>query len=535
LTAKRAARYSRHPVTETARSPIRLPSATAAVAGLAGVLVLRLVLHWAVYVAGFEALTADEFSRVYLAAEWARRPWLSWSTAWLPFHMYLYGAVLRVWWDLVAVPRGLTIALGLVSIVLVYGLTLRLAGRRSVALVAALLVAVNPVHLWLGATPLTEMPATVLLAAALLATVVAFADGTPRVGWLLVGAAFLALANGFRFEAWMVSLVFSGWLTVVALRRLRDDRSSAGPRLAILVAAALPWLLPMAWIAGNHVQQGDPLFFLHSISDYKLAWYGEERDPLRYAVVAVKIDPLLCLLAPLGLTLAWRTGRSAPRAYVLLTVVPPLVFAALHGGRVEPPGNELRYLGPFLFPGYAALGLALVPVLGPADRPNRGWRVLVVGALVLLVARQVTVAQTAFPVDPVVEGLSLGRRVRAMRAADAALAPRPVMMELRYWQYLAAHVGANDLDRLMYDRELDPQRRTTASILRTDPVAARACLAGHDVAVVAVWSEDLVDATARLLDRPPAEEVAGYRLFFVPDDLPAAAPADCPLPLRQTP
>ena len=35
------------------------------------------------------------------------------------------------------------------------------------------------------------------------------------------------------------------------------------------------------------------------------------------------------------------------------------------------------------------------------------------------------------------------------------MAAKSVLIELNYWQYLAIHVGANDLSGLVYDRELD--------------------------------------------------------------------------------
>ena len=72
-----------------------------------GWIVLQLVL----YRSGFGALTADDFGPVVAAADWAQHPYMLWKGPWLPFHLYLIGAPLRLDWE-VLWPRVVVLIFG---------------------------------------------------------------------------------------------------------------------------------------------------------------------------------------------------------------------------------------------------------------------------------------------------------------------------------------------------------------------------------------------------------------------------------------
>lgn len=122
--------------------------------GLGMILLGRILIHILLYQSGFNVLTADDFGRIIIAAHWARSPEPMLGGYWLPFHTYLFGALFWMIWDLLWTPRIVAIIFGLVSIVVMFLLTEELTHNRRLGVIAAILLAINPAHIWLSSTPL---------------------------------------------------------------------------------------------------------------------------------------------------------------------------------------------------------------------------------------------------------------------------------------------------------------------------------------------------------------------------------------------
>src|SRR5437762_7332694 len=115
---------------------------------------------------------------------------------------------------------------------------------RPTALVAATLLAVSPLFWFYGSVGLTYA------GEALFASMVAYfafraLRGSETDAWLAAG--YLGLAGGLRQS--LLLLLFPLWLgaTMFGVRRLRTTLIG----LAVIVAAALAWFLPMIWITGG--------------------------------------------------------------------------------------------------------------------------------------------------------------------------------------------------------------------------------------------------------------------------------------------
>jgi hypothetical protein len=294
----------------------------------------------------------------------------------------------------------------------------------------------------------------------------------------------------------------------------------------------VPWLFPFAWIIGNYVEKGNPFHFVVGITEYKRTWYGQNRSFGQYLSTFLRIDPFATVLAFPALALCLiRYVKSRPvQWYVAMSVVPFFAFLYLHGGQLEPPGNYVRYLAPYLFMVYPAIMLLLYTAMRfiRARVARSVVVILVVALMVITQARTVF----AFKNDPTAQGLAVGLKIQAMRAADPTLAHRPVLVEVSYWQYLAIHTGANDLSSLIYDRPLDSnQRQAPSLLLLSDPNTIRNCLSRHDISHLVVKTHELRELIEQDLGIPPSEEVNGYFFYPVPEDLAAqGSPGNLPCP-----
>lgn len=498
---------------------------------IAVLFLFRLLVHLALYRSGFISLTADEFGRTFAAAEWARHPTVIWHGIWLPFHSYLYGSALLVNWELLWAPRMVALLLGAVSIVLMYLLASSLFDNRIIGLIGAFLLSVNPAHIWLSGVPLTEIATTVFLLAALWAFNLYLKNSKQH--YLFIAACALALANGFRFEPWIFSVLFSLVLVGQVAIAIAGRKIELREAFRQVGAALIPWLLPLAWVIGNYIETQNLFFNFDAVRTYNLRWYGPDISYGNYLRTFYKIDPYLTVLGIIAVivSLVRNKGSQAIRWYVAVSLVPLAIYVLLQGGHLQPPGNYIRYFAMFVFLFYPLLGylayLAVAAIRSPALR----WCALIL--ILGLVATTQVYAAFRYTNDPAAQGLAVGMAIRELREENPAISDQPVIIELAYWQYLAIHVGANDIQQIIYDRELDIAERRSQSLLLTDEQSLRTCLQAYKVSYIIVKDAQLRDVLESQLQLQPTEEVNGYAFFPVNPDLLSEVPADqaanCPL------
>lgn len=503
--------------------PCRLPHVV-----LLLVIALRCFLHIQLYHAGFAAFTADEFGRTLIAAEWSRNPVFLTSGFWLPFPTYAVGMPLMLHWDLLWVPRAVSLVAGVLSIGAMYLLATSIAGDTRAGLISALLLAVNPAHVWLSSTALAEVPNMLFVLAGVWQLCVVVRGG--HVCHALLGALLLSVANGFRFESWLISGLWAGVLAWMGLAALRGRRWQAAA--ALWAAAMLCCLGPLIWMLGNAIQLGNPLYFASFTKSYNARWYGDEKFYGKYAQLFFQLDALSTLIiVPCGLWLLVRLRHARAAAiYTCCIVLMTCAYLLLQNGQLEPINNDLRYLSQIMVLFYPIIGCAAAPVVQRIVRP--GWQRLALAALAALVLCAQVPRVFQLPVEPAGAGLAVGQQISELRHTHADLAGRPVVMELSYWQYLAIHVGASDIDTIIYDRPLDHQNRRSVSLLQADPRLFQHCVAAYDVSYVVVKDPDLATRAADMLQTPASAVVSGYSFFAVDAaKLPRAAEAQregCP-------
>lgn len=494
---------------------------------LLALLLIRLGLQAALYQAGFVALTADEFGRTVMAARFALSPEMEWGGAWLPLHMVLVGGLLRLSWDLLLLPRLVSVFFGAVSVLMMAELAAHLSGSRRVGFIAALLLGLTPGHLWLSSVPLTEIVHFTLVLVFLLAFLRYLKGGDYQL--LFLSALVLALANGFRYEAWLVSLPFSAGLVGVEGLRFLQGRSNRQRLFVSLLAGALPWLFPLAWIWAGSLEAGQFFGVLADIKTYKQVWYGSGAGLANDLRPLFELDPFLLAAGLAGAAALVRRSMTG-WWYTAFTGIPLILFLYLHGGQAEPEGNPVRYLAPYLFLFCPPAAFALDAALQRSIRAPTG-RNLLLGCVVLSLSAVQVGRTLEFTNSTSSRGLAVGQRLRTLRAADPSNVGRGAMIELVYWDYLAIHVGANDLNQIVYDRPLDLERRGGRSILQDDIPGFQDCLAEYQIGYVIVRSPELRRLAEEVVGGAVLDEVSGYAFYAVPNSLidRTVEPGTCPL------
>ena len=337
---------------------------------------------------GFVSVSADEYSRVLLAASWAESPYfirryiLDATNAWQPWHFYLLGLALRVHNDLFLTSRIVTMTFSLVSLGMLYLLSRKLFNRRS-ALFSVLIAGLLRAHVNLSLAPMADMIFVTLLISSLYFIIV-WLDGQ-ATGYLLLSALMLGLASGFRYDGWFAVTIFSVYLGSRWLIGLWTARSLRPLWLLAICLACLPILV---WLMGNYVYWGDPIHFLagHKGSGLAVRDIGPLAHlfpELVYVELLLQNGALVCALALAGIVLSHRYLGHRLWLYLALSIG-PYVILVLRG---RSPGVAYRPHYPFpylvLLTPFCAYALDRV-VAAPKQPVRHRWQVEGWGLLALM-------------------------------------------------------------------------------------------------------------------------------------------------------
>ncbi len=287
--------------------------------------------------------------------------------------------------------RVLAVALGIASVLLVRTSARWLTKDDTVAFVAGLIACVIPWSVRLGVSVVPELPS----AACSLLAVASLAPGPPHRK--ILGALALAAAAFCRYEPWFIAVGFAGW---IVLQTLFAWRRGEPPHWAIHgIAALIPFVGPIAWIAWNQKAHGSPLWFLQTVSQYRDAVDGGAlfERVFGYVKAAFRAEPELIALLGYGV-FTWHRD----------------------------PRREQRLFSPFVAPaavlGFMFLMLTISSIRGgaPTHHPERA---------LLAIHLTVVVAAAA----AVVHAHRRGTLAPPKKLAIAIVALAPFDYMLRYW------------------------------------------------------------------------------------------------------
>lgn len=497
----------------------------ALLAGLPVALFPLLALLWRRTVGSpFFALSADDFHRSLYAWE-VTRGHLVPSNLWPPLQFWLAALLLQI--D----PHPLTVlwllnlaaaTAGLACLALL-GLTLGLG--RGAAL-AVLLAASAPWYIWLSLSGLVEPLFFLALLLAYLG--VARWCGGGGAGWLWAAALGLLAAGMLRFDAWGHALAFSLGLA------WRWWRAGPARHHTWLLAAGLPWVFPLAWLAWQALAFGSPLYFARVTRSYYLGVFGPQPLLKRLLWQPGDLWALASLTLPLGLAGTWLLRRRP--GVPLLALMWLASFALLvqstlsHTISQNNPVRQVLIHALLLAPGAACLLARLA---------RRGWAgPLLAAALLagLLVPRALQLPHypNGLPADTEQVGIHLER----LRAQGRLRQGDGVLVEMIFWDYVILQAMTNDPGAVSFDRlpKISPKAKrgehtlddeTNPSLLALPSGRLRDELARRGVRLVIANSARAAERLA-----PFAQETfhAGrFRVFLLN---PEGGPGEARLPAR---
>jgi hypothetical protein len=280
----------------------------------------------------------DADQRAILAAEWAHAPYWIWSGPWIPLHFYVTGMLTWILGDPIIAGKALSFVTGSLTLIPLFQLTQRLFDRTT-ATVAGVFFAIYGVHIGLSSIVMSEAPFALFAVWGLDVFFRESVSESPRLRGLLGSAALIAIAGGFRQEAWQLAGIL--WLLMLWKPRTR--------RYAIpFVVVALSSFA--VWDISNAMSHGGWLYALISVgkSKSKEALYhhfSALENILRWTWIFVQSPgPLISVLAAAGLISAFRRRARMDLALIAILLIAPYVILSLVKPQWQP---QARY--PLIF------------------------------------------------------------------------------------------------------------------------------------------------------------------------------------------
>jgi hypothetical protein len=434
----------------------------------------------------FFAVSADDFHRTLYAWEVTQGHWLP-SDLWPPLQFWLEASVLQVYPHLLAVPYlvNLVAATGTLVCLMLLGRALGL--DRLGAALQLIAAATLSWFIWLSLSGLAEPIYFLCIALTYLGCARWRASGGEA--WLWVAAFGLLLAGMVRFDGWGHGLVFS---LVVAWLWWRAP--APRPHLR-LVAAAIPWVFPIAWLLYQYATHGKPFYFSDMTRGYFLATHGPAALSERLLWQVRDLWHVAGITIPVSLIGLWLMRRRP--GVVMLTLMWLGSFALLVQSTLNytiTMNNPVRLV--------VVHALLLSPGVGLAFQQlaRRGWgAALAVAALLAAVVLPRVGELPNYPNGLAPDVMAVGQQIDRLRSEGRLRADEHIVVEVIFWDYIPLHVITNDPAAVEYDRAptlvlkpngehtLDDQKNP--SLLALPPAALRAELERRNVRLLVAYSK----------------------------------------------
>ena len=197
----------------------------------------------------------DGPTKAMYAYNWSQSPHFIWHGVWLPGFEYLTGIFSFIVKDPLITIRVLNLAAGVATVLVFYLLVRRIYGHIS-GLIAALILAILPVHVSLSVTSHTEATFLFEVIAGLLLLIMATDEGSHKKLCIVTSVFLICLATMTRYEAWLLIPFFPLYYFL----KTKNWLESA----LILISLCL---LPLAWSIGNYIHSGNFLLGFTAAED----------------------------------------------------------------------------------------------------------------------------------------------------------------------------------------------------------------------------------------------------------------------------
>lgn len=465
---------------------------------------LRIIIHVSLYVTGFRMLMADDAARVINAALWVKGIQSIWYGAWLPFQSIIIGIFIKLYWNLLFVPWVLSIVLGLLSVISFYFLSMEILNNKIYANISTFLLATNHVHIWLSSVPLSEIYIDLFIFIALAATFRWIKDR--NLIYVLISSIAMFIANGIRYESWIISIILCIYQQYIILKSIRYHVKS----VIYSTINLFPLVIIIIWLLLNKFYVGDYYYFSH-LTDYivhiRYNFYDMNysyQGLMGYSKYLLLSDPIVVCIFPILFikTIKYLTQVQKLYFFILLFYV-----LSVFVGRNKIEGTEANFVR------YSSLLIFLVyPLFIQSLRLSFKNLNLAYKYKLLLII--IFIYQLIFVFKFQNDMSSVGIKVGNEILNGKKYLTGKYLVELKYWDFLALHVGYNGFENIYYDKSHNWFGKYTNSIFETADL--KQCFEDNSISLLVVNSDFAKNKIKQEIGIKPYKNIASYSFYRLP-------------------
>lgn len=428
---------------------------------LSVLLIAKVTAGCALLIAGFVAISDDDYARIVLAQQWASQPQLDpTQSSWLPLPFWIYGSVMRVFAPTLGCARITAFALGILATVAIYFAARNLCSKQA-SLIAAGLAAVLPWSARLGVSAVPELPTAALCLFGISSLCV------DKAKTRLLGATALGAACLCRYESWPLAAMFFFYTFVDLWRSIKDPAHPLhANRNSLLVALLVVATPPLSWLLYQKLHHGNALHFAHRVSAYHKAVASSDAfaSLLAYPFALFREEPELCIasaLLSLGYLRCFNKSDVRWRVVICCSGLLLLLMAAAFRG-----GAPTHHSGRPLLTLWLALCMLCGELLVRTVQTKRWGRLAVASGLAVLLLSGTLVLR---PWYARMDAFSPRRAERAVgRALRQHIKPGEcVLLEVHDFGYYATLAASGQPDAFVLDRRVDPRHQRQSNSFST--------------------------------------------------------------------
>ncbi len=198
---------------------------------------------------------ADAVTRVFKSINWLENPHWVKASVWGPFHYYINGLGLKIWYNPVYTPKLINIIFSCLSLLPFYYLIKREFNANG-AFVATCFLACSPILFRYSFMALSETPYLFFL----ILSLNLLSKGVKQKTLLLVLVAglLMSIGNGIRFEGWIVTFCIS--LVLLLYKQWQP----------FFVFSFCSALFPIYWLISCYLETGDMLYSFNGTYNWSI-------------------------------------------------------------------------------------------------------------------------------------------------------------------------------------------------------------------------------------------------------------------------
>lgn len=217
-------------------------------------LFIKILFQIIILLSGYKWMSADDYCRTVISYEWLQNPRI-YSGVWLSMHFWINGFVMLFIKDLFTAATTVNFIFSTFSLIYFFKVV-EITFERKIAFWSALIFSIFPFQVWLSISGLPESISYFFIISALYYFIKWKRDDKTK--YLLIASILIALASGFRYEAWL----FCVTIPIMILYYSIKERNSLKNIVLFSLISCISFIVIIWWLIQNYIDSKDFFFFI---------------------------------------------------------------------------------------------------------------------------------------------------------------------------------------------------------------------------------------------------------------------------------